>query len=128
MSGQTVSEALDRALQGRQAPRSITCDHGSEFLSRALEDWAYTRGVQLAFTRPGKPIDNAHIESFNGRLRDECLNVNQFTSLAHAQAIVEAWRNDYNQQRPHGSLGHLTPSEYVRKRQNQPTAAAALFY
>jgi putative transposase len=128
MSGQTVSEALDRALQGRQTPRSITCDHGSEFVSRALEDWAYTRGVQLDFTRPGKPVDNAYIESFNGRLRDECLNVHQFTSIAHAQALVEAWRNDYNQQRPHSSLGHLTPSEYVRKRQDQLTVAAAISY
>jgi putative transposase len=82
MSGSTVGEALDRALQDAPRPRSITVDHGTEFQSRALEDWAYRRGVQLDFIRPGKPIENAFIESFNGRLRDECLNVHQFASIA----------------------------------------------
>ena len=94
-------------------PVSITVDHGTEFMSKALEAWAFYRGVQLDFTRPGKPTDNSHIESFNGRLRDECLNVHQFHSLADAQAKLEAWRIDYNQQRPHGALGHLTPSEFA---------------
>jgi putative transposase len=106
MSGHAVREVLPQ-------PRSITVDHGTEFQSRALEDWAYRRGVQLDFIRPGKPIENAFIESFNGRLRDECLNVHQFASIADAQAKIEAWRLDYNQRRPHGSLGHLTPSEFV---------------
>jgi putative transposase len=92
-------------------------DHGTEFQSRALEDWAYRRSVQLDFIRPGKPVENAFIESFNGRLRDECLNVHQFTSLAEAQIIIEAWRLDYNQRRPHSSLGHLTPNEFVGQRQ-----------
>ena len=92
-------------------------DHGTEFQSRALEDWAYRRGVQLDFIRPGKPVENAFIESFNGRLRDECLNVHQFASLAEAQHIIEAWRLDYNQRRPHSSLGHLTPNEFVGQRQ-----------
>jgi putative transposase len=100
-------------------------DHGTEFQSRALEDWAYRRGVQLDFIRPGKPIENAFIESFNGRLRDECLNVHQFASIADAQAKIEAWRLDYNQRRPHGSLGHLTPSEFVARRQVMITAEAA---
>lgn len=113
MSGATVGQALDRALTGSSGPRSITVDHGTEFQSRALEDWAYRRGVQLDFIRPGKPVENAFIESFNGRLRDECLNVHQFTSLAEAQHIIEAWRLDYNQRRPHSSLGHLTPNEFV---------------
>ena len=90
MSGATVGQALDRALAGVSGPRSITVDHGTEFPSRALEDWAYRRGVQLDFIRPGKPVENAFIESFNGRLRDECLNVHQFTSLAEAQRIIEA--------------------------------------
>jgi putative transposase len=81
MSGRTVSEALDRVLGSGAIPRSITVDHGTEFTSRALEDWAYQRGVALDFIRPGKPVENAHIESFNGRLRDECLNVHQFVSL-----------------------------------------------
>ena len=106
-------------------PRSITVDHGTEFMSRALEDWAYRRGVQLDFIRPGKPVENAFIESFNGRLRDECLNVHQFTSIADAQAKIEAWRVDYNQRRPHSSLGHLTPSEFVAQRQARTTAEPA---
>ena len=86
ISGQAVGEALDRALVGPHVPRSITVDHGTEFMSRALEDWAYRRGVQLDFIRPGKPVENAFIGSFNGRLRDECLNVHQFLSVADAQA------------------------------------------
>ena len=125
MSGQTVSGALDQAIANGTAPRSITVDHGTEFMSRALEDWAYQRGVQLDFIRPGKPVENAVIESFNGRLRDECLNVHQFTSIADAKEKIEAWRVDYNQRRPHSSLGHLTPNEYAEQRQNSPTAEAA---
>jgi len=111
MAGERVGQVLDRALNGMQGPRSITVDHGTEFQSRALEDWAYRRGVQLDFIRPGKPVENAFVESFNGRLRDECLNVHQFLSLADAQAIIEAWRVDYNQRRPHSSLGQaIQPS------------------
>ncbi len=108
---------LDRVLGEGQGSRFITVDHGTEFQSRALEDWAYRRGVQLDFIRPGKPVENAFIESFNRRLRDECLNVHQFASLAEAQAIIEAWRMDYNHRRPHSSLGHLTPNEFVAQRQ-----------
>ena len=117
MSGALVGDALDRGLRDGPEPRSITVDHGTEFQSRALEDWAYRRGVQLDFIRPGKPVENAFIEAFNGRLRDECLNVHQFASLAEAQAIIEAWRIDYNHRRPHSSLGHLTPDEFVAQRQ-----------
>jgi len=120
-----VGEALDRVLEGAPRPRSITVDHGTEFQSRALEDWAYRRGVQLDFIRPGKPIENAFIESLNGRLWDECLNVHQFASIADAQIKIEAWRLDYNQRRPHGSLGHLTPSEFVAQRQAMTTAEVA---
>ena len=94
-------------------------------MSRALEDWAYQRGVQLDFIRPGKPVENAFIESFNGRLRDECLNVHQFTSMDDAKAKIEAWRVDYNQRRPHSSLGQLTPNEYAQQRQLTATAEAA---
>ena len=92
-------------------------DDGTEFQSCALEDWAYRRGVQLGFIRPGKPVENAFIESFNGRLWDECLNVHQFTSLAEAQPIIEAWRLEYNQRQPYSSRGHLTPSEFVGRLQ-----------
>lgn len=125
MSGQTVRVALDRAIAAGPTPRSITVDHGTEFMSRALEDWAFARGVQLDFIRPGKPVETAFIESFNGRLRDECLNVHQFTSIADAQAKIDAWRIDYNQRRPHGSLGHLTPDEYARQQRFAVTAEAA---
>jgi putative transposase len=113
MSGETVGRALDGVLGEGPGPRSITVDHGTEFPSRALEDWAYRRGVQLDFIRPGKPVENAVIESCNGRLRDECLHVHQFASIAEAQQILEAWRLDDNQRRPHSSLGHLTPNEFV---------------
>ena len=114
MSGATVGAAWIACCRPAPAPRSITVDHGTEFMSRALEDWAYQRGVQLDFIRPGKPVENAFIESFNGRLRDECLNVHQFTSIDDAKAKIEAWRIDYNQRRPHSSLGHLTPNEFAR--------------
>lgn len=122
MSGRTVGEALDRAIANGAAPRSITVDHGTEFMSRALEDWAFARGVQLDFIRPGKPVENAFIEAFNGRLRDECLNVHQFTSIEDARAKIEAWRIDYNQRRPHSSLGHLTPNEFATQRQAMRSA------
>jgi len=111
MNGTTVSNALDAAIVTYGKPVSITCDHGTEFMSRVLEDWAHTRMVQLDFTRPGKPTDNRYIESFNGKLRDECLNVTQFADITHAQQVVAAWRIDYNEARPHGALGQLTPKE-----------------
>jgi putative transposase len=126
MTGETVGRVLDRGLGTHAAPRSITVDHGTEFQSRALEDWAYRRSVQLDFIRPGKPVENAFIESFNGRLRDECLNVHQFASLGEAQAIIEGWRMDYNHHRPHSSLGHLTPSEFAEQRQASPAAEEAV--
>ncbi len=126
MSGEIVSQILDRVLGDTPGPHSITVDHGTEFQSRALEDWAYRRGVQLDFIRPGKPVENAFIESFNGRLRDECLNVHQFASLAEAQVMIEAWRVGYNTRRPHSSLGHLTPSEFVRQRQEEQDTEEAV--
>jgi putative transposase len=123
---QDVATALNRAIGVGRPPRAITVDHETEFMSRALEDLAYRRGVQLDFTRPGKPMDKGHIESFSGRLRDECLNVQQFHSVADARAKIEAWRCDYNQVRPHSALGHLTPSEFVIHRQGHRTAEPAL--
>ena len=114
MSGERVGQALDQVVDDSSRPRSFTVDHGTEFQSRVLEDWAYRHGIQLDFIRPGKPVENAFIESFNGRLRDECLNVHQFWSLEEARGIIEAWRLDYNQHRPHSSLGHLTPNEFLK--------------
>ena len=125
MSGQRVATALEARTTDMPAPLSITVDHGSEFTSKALEEWAWRRGVKLDFIRPGKPMENGHVESFNGRLRDECLNVMQFLSLDDARAKIEAWRVDYNQRRPHSSLGHLTPSEFVRNRQEHRAQRSA---
>jgi putative transposase len=90
--GHEVAAALDRAIEQVGTPASITVDHGTEFTSKALEDWAYQRGVKLDFIHPGKPTENGHIESFNGRLRDECLNVMQFVSIQDAGEKIEAWR------------------------------------
>jgi putative transposase len=125
MNGSTVAATLDRAIASYGTPKSITCDHGTEFMSRVLEDWAYTRGVALDFTRPGKPTDNSYIASFNGTLRDECLNVTQFGDLVHAQQVIAAWRIDYNEDRPHGALGQLTPKEFAESRQQHSTSEAA---
>jgi putative transposase len=118
MSGQRVADAIDARPDDVPLPLSITIDHGSEFTSKALEDWAWRHQVKLDFIRPGKPMENGLIESFNGRLRDECLNVNQFMSLEDARVKIEAWRVDYNRRRPHSSLGYLTPSEFIRSRQD----------
>ena len=118
VSGQLVADALDCAALKRSLPRSIRVDHGTEFTSKALDEWAWKRGVQLDFVRPGKPTENGMIESFNGRLRDECLNSHEFESLADARARIEAWRMDYNHERPHSALGHLTPKEFVRLHQS----------
>ena len=91
-------------------------DNGPEFISKILDKWAYENGVTLDFSRPGKPTDNAFVESFNGSFRDECLNVNWFLSLQDARAKIEAWRVDYNNYRPHSSLGDMTPSDFAKSR------------
>ncbi len=124
LSGESVAQALSRVSAARPLPRSITVDHGTEFTSKALDQWAWENGIQLDFTRPGKPTDNGLCESFNGRLRDECLNVNEFESIDQARQKIEAWRIDYNEQRPHGALGHLTPSEYAKAGQKRSPEAA----
>lgn len=115
MSGRQVAEALDRAIALHGKPRSITVDHGTEFTSRALDEWAYRNGIALDFIRPGKPVENGFIESFNGKLRDECLNANEFLSIEDARCKIEAWRIDYNLHRPHTSLGQLSPAEFLRR-------------
>lgn len=117
--GQRVAEVLSQVGSVRGLPERIVIDHGPEFISNALDAWAYERGIKLHFIRPGKPVDNAFIESFNGRLRDECLNQNWFASIDQAGRIIEAWRTEYNQERPHSSLGDLTPAEFVRLEQEK---------
>jgi len=125
-TGRCVGQALDRSAVLRGWPKAITVDNGTEFTSRALDDWAYRRGIKLDYTRPGKPTDNGLIESFNGRLRDEFLNLHEFITLHDLRQKLQAWQDDYNHHRPHGSLGHLTPCEYVQKWSEQPTEAATL--
>lgn len=126
-SGQGVAELLEHWVAVNGSPASITVDHGTEFTSKALEAWVWERGVKLDFTHPGKPTENGHIESFNGRLRDECLNVNQFLSLADAKHKLDTWQWDYNTHRPHGSLGHLTPTEYVDRYDKQAPSKVMKF-
>jgi len=115
ITGVRVVNVLNRLAMTNGLPDVIKVDNGPEFISKALDAWAYQRGVQLQFSRPGKPVDNRFIESFNGRLRDECLNGNWFMSLAHARDVVAQWRVEYNTERPHGSLNDLTPSEFYEK-------------
>jgi putative transposase len=114
INGRRVVAVLDRLADTRGLPDSITVDHGPEFEGQVLDAWAYQNGVVLNFIRPGKPVENAYIESFNGRFRDECLNEHWFLTLAHARDVIERWRVEYNTQRPHSSLGDLTPVEYAR--------------
>ena len=114
LTGDDVVRVLEQVTSHRGEPQSIRVDNGSEFISRSLDMWASFNGVKLDFSRPGKPTDNAVIESFNGRLRDECLNQHWFLSLDEARAVTEAWREDYHRVRPHGALGNRTPSEFAR--------------
>ena len=113
LPGLRVVRVLERVAETRPLPAMIVCDNGPEFTGRALDSWAYVHGVQLHFIRPGKPIENAFVESFNGRLRDECLNENWFADLQEARTKIGAWRIDYNEVRPHSALGNRTPIEYA---------------
>jgi putative transposase len=116
MSGQRVVENLERVAELRGYPKSITVDNGPEFCSKAVDGWAYRKGVTLEFIRPGKPVENSFIESFNGRLRDECLNTHLFWSLEDVRDKLEHWREDYNQHRPHSALGYQSPRQYAEGR------------
>ena len=115
IGGHALTRILDRLALERGLPQAIRTDNGKEFCGRAMLTWAHARGVRLFLIQPGKPNQNAYIESFNGRLRDECLNEHWFVSLAHARAVIEAWRREYNEERPKKSLGGLTPSAYARQ-------------
>lgn len=113
LPGQRVVRVLEWLKQTRGVPEVIQVDNGPEFISQALDQWAFANGVRLHFIEPGKPVQNAFIESFNGKFRDECLNQNWFVSLAEARQGIEAWRVDYNTARPHSSLGYRTPAEFA---------------
>jgi putative transposase len=115
LPGGRVVRVLDRVARARGYPVAIVCDNGPEFRGEALDQWAHQHRVQLAFIEPGKPVQNAFVESFNGKLRDECLNENWFVSLADAQQMIEAWRVDYNDARPHSGLADRTPTEFANE-------------
>jgi putative transposase len=115
IGGRRVTEVLSEAASIHGLPENIVVDNGPEFISNAMDEWAYNREVTLHFIRPGKPVDNAFMESFNARLREECLNLNWFRSIDHARQVIEQWRIDYNETRLHSSLGFLTPKEFAQK-------------
>jgi putative transposase len=114
-TGSEVASVVERIKMTHGKPLFIKVDNGPEFISKELDKWAYENKVTLDFSRPGRPVDNAFIESFNGSFRDECLNVNWFLSLEDAREKIEAWRQDYNDWRPHSSLDNLTPSQYHKE-------------
>ncbi len=113
IGGKRVAGVLSQISAVRGLPKHIVVDNGPEFISNALDVWAYERGVKLQFIRPGKPVDNAYMESFTGKFRDECLNQHWFASIGHARDISEIWRLDYNNERPHSALCDMTPSEFM---------------
>lgn len=115
LGGARVARVLGRLIDLRGQPELVVSDNGPEFAGRLLDAWAYQRGLKLHFIRPGKPVDNAFVESFNGKFRDECLNEHWFLGLEDARQIIETWRIDYNEIRPHSSLGQVTPKEYSNR-------------
>jgi putative transposase len=132
IGGDHLTRILDGICSQRGKPAIIRSDNGPEFTGRAMLTWAHRHGIALRLIEPGKPNQNAYIESFNGRFRDECLNEHWFTSLAHARAVIEAWRREYNEQRPKRSLGGLTPTQFAKqlaiKAVNMPNSSKALRY
>ena len=119
ISGHGVTRVLDRLALNRGLPEVIRTDNGKEFCGKAMIGWAHASGVQLRLIEPGKPNQNAYVESFNGRLRDECLNEHWFTSLLQARTLIEQWRREYNEERPKRALGGLTPSAYADRLKGQ---------
>jgi len=113
LTGHRVVAVLERLKRTHGLPKRIAVDNGPEFVSKALDGWAHRNGVQLEFSRPGKPTDNALIEAFNGRLRQDCLNQHWFTSLNEARTSIEAWRVDYNTNHPHSAIGYVAPQTYA---------------
>ncbi len=120
ISGHMLTRILDRLALSRGLPKVIRTDNGKEFCGKAMVIWAHERGVQLRLIQPGKPNQNAYVESFNGRLRDECLNEHWFTSLLHARTEIERWRREYNEDRPKKAIGGLTPAAYAKQLAGEP--------
>jgi len=121
LKGEDVVRVLDTIARERGKPQTVKTDNGSEFIGKAMDKWAYDNAVELDFSRPGKPTDNAMIESFNGRLRQECLNEHWFLSLADAEHKIEAWRRFYNEARPHSALNWKTPKEFALSQRAKAT-------
>lgn len=115
-----VVRVLERLRQSHGQPNTLRCDNGSEFTSQLVDLWAYQHQVRIDYSRPGKPTDNAFVESFNGTFRDECLNAHWFESIADARAVVESWRAEYNESRPHRALGEVPPAEFARRFRARP--------
>ena len=113
LKGDDVVRTLNQLKLDRGVPKVLFCDNGSEFTSQAMDLWAYRNSAKIDFSRPGKPTDNAFVESFNGTLRSECLNTHWFLDLKEARHLIEAWRQEYNESRPHASLDDRTPSEFA---------------
>jgi len=126
LSGARVARELDAAIAIRGRPRCIVSDNGTKLTSMAILRWSQASAVDWHYIAPGKPTQNAFIESFNGRLRDELLNETLFTSLAHARVALEEWRRDYNTERPHSALGNLTPIAYAARNASVPQQPGAL--
>ena len=127
LSGVAVTRVLDRLALTRGLPRVLRTDNGLEFCGRAMLTWAHERRVVLRLIAPGKPMQNAYVESFNGRFRDECLNEHWFASVAHAESVIEAWRREYNEERPKKGLGGLTPADYGRRLIGETSTVTAGF-
>ena len=123
IGGERVCRILDRLFAGRPLPEALILDNGPEFSGNALDAWAGQRGVTLHFIQPGKPVQNAFIESFNGKFRDECLNEHWFLTLQEAQIVIEAWRREYNEDRTHSTIGDMTPMEFIQHYQDRSQAA-----
>jgi putative transposase len=124
ISGLYVARVLDRAVRFRGRPLSIRTDQGPEFTGKALDQWAYQHAVELRLIEAGKPTQNAYVESFNGKFRDECLNEHWFKTLHEAREIVATWRLDYNQHRPHSALNYQTPAEFAAAWRSRHAASA----
>ncbi len=115
IGGLAVTRTLEPLINRRGKPERILCDNGPEFTSKVLDQWCYLNDIKLCFITPGKPIENCFVESFNGRFRDECLNLNWFLSLGDAREVIDRWRLEYNEIRPHSSLNDMSPIEFIRQ-------------
>jgi len=126
ISSRQVTRTLERLIDERGLPKALRCDNGPEFTSRHFIGWCADRKIELIHIQPGKPMQNGHVESFNGRFRDECLNANWFVNLAHARQQIEAWRKEYNAERRHSSLDYRTPEEFAKAYSELTTRMGAI--